>query len=230
MTLAIGALMLPSAIIDALAGVGDWRAFVVSAILTFVVGGALTLGCMSGRRAGLSIEQAFLLTVIAWVALPVVGAVPFMLGDADARPIDALFEAVSGLTTTGSTIFVGLDDLSPGLLLWRALLQWIGGIGIVVFAMAFLPTLQVGGMQLFKSESFDTFGKILPRATEIASSIFSIYLGLTLVCAFVYGSFGMEAFDAVCHAMTTIATGGFSTYDQSFGAFSPAAQYAPCSS
>lgn len=226
MTLALGALMLPPALLDLIADRPDWRAFAVSFVLTTVIGGALTLGCMRGKSAGLSIEQAFLLTVLAWTALPIAGAAPFLLGETNATALDALFEAVSGLTTTGSTVFTDLHELPPGVLLWRALLQWLGGIGIVVFAMVFLPTLQVGGMQVFKSEAFDTFGKILPRATEIATSILSIYLLLTLLCAIVYGGFGMSAFDALCHAMTTIATGGFANYDESFAAFSPQAQYA----
>ncbi|MEM1419925.1 MAG: TrkH family potassium uptake protein [Pseudomonadota bacterium] len=226
MVLALGGFMIVPGILDAIASNPDWRAFGVSAVFTLLVGGALTLGCSTGRSAALTIEQAFLLTVLAWVALPVFGALPFMLGEPNSRAVDALFEAVSGITTTGSTIYIGLDDMPPGILLWRALLQWIGGIGIVVFAMVFLPTLQVGGMQLFKSESFDTFGKILPRATEIASSIFSIYLGLTLACALIYASFGMSAFDALCHAMTTIATGGFANYDSSFAGYGPAIQYA----
>lgn len=225
MVLALGAAMLAPAMLDALYHSPDWRAFLAASTLTCIVGGALTLGCMRGRRAGLSIEQAFLLTVLAWVGLPLFGALPFMLGEPDASLVDAVFEAVSGLTTTGSTIFSSLHDMPPGILLWRALLQWIGGIGIVVFAMVFLPNLQVGGMQLFKSESFDTFGKILPRATEIASSIFSIYFILTGLCAVAYSAFGMRAFDAICHAMTTIATGGFANYDTSMAGFTPGAQY-----
>ncbi len=227
MVLSLGGFMMLPALVDAVAFNPDWRAFLVSAVLTLLVGGALTLGCSTGpRRGGLTLEQAFLLTVFAWVALPVFGALPFMLGDPGVSAVDAIFEAVSGVTTTGATVITGLDAAPPGILLWRALLQWIGGIGIVVFAMVFLPALQVGGMQLFRSEAFETSGKILPRATEIAVSIFSIYLGLTGACALAYGLAGQSAFDAVCHAMTTIATGGFANYDSSFAALSAASQYA----
>jgi trk system potassium uptake protein TrkH len=133
---------------------------------------------------------------------------------------------MSGLTTTGSTVFSGLDGMARGILLWRGILQWLGGVGIIVVAMVFLPELRVGGMQIFRSEGFDTMGKILPRASAIASEITVIYLGLTVVCGLSYLALGMNGFDAVVHSMTTVATGGFSTYDASFGAFSGPLEYA----
>jgi len=148
-----------------------------------------------------------------------------MLGATQAGFTDAFFEAMSGLTTTGSTVFSGLDDLPKGLLIWRGILQWLGGVGIIVVAMVFLPELRVGGMQIFRSEGFDTFGKILPRAGQIATQISGIYVGLTLICALAYLGAGMNAFDATVHAMTTLATGGFANYDASFGAFSGATEY-----
>ncbi len=132
---------------------------------------------------------------------------------------------MSGLTTTGSTVLSGLDELPKGLLLWRGLLQWLGGIGIIVVAMVFLPELRVGGMQIFRSEGFDTMGKILPRATQISSSISTIYVSLTLLCAGSYIATGMNTFDATVHAMTTVATGGFANYDASFGVFGPGTEY-----
>ncbi|MCL4162723.1 UNVERIFIED_CONTAM: hypothetical protein GTU68_055206 [Idotea baltica] len=132
---------------------------------------------------------------------------------------------MSGLTTTGATVFSGLDDLPKGLLLWRGILQWLGGIGIIVVAMVFLPELRVGGMQIFKSEGFDTFGKILPRAGQIATQISGLYVAFTLICTMVYLFFGMDVFDATVHAMTTISTGGFSNYDASFGTFSGPLEY-----
>ncbi|MEM7490657.1 MAG: TrkH family potassium uptake protein, partial [Pseudomonadota bacterium] len=138
---------------------------------------------------------------------------------------DAFFEAMSGLTTTGSTVLTGLDDLPPGLLLWRAMLQWFGGIGVIVVAMVFLPELRVGGMQIFRSEAFDTMGKVLPRAAEISSTISAIYVSITAACAMAYGAAGMSAFDAVTHAMTTVSTGGFANYDASFGAFRGVTEY-----
>ena len=153
-------------------------------------------------------------------------ALPFALGATDSSFTDAFFEAMSGLTPTGATVISGLDYLPDGLLLWRSILQWLGGIGIIVVAMVFLPELRVGGMQIFKSEGFDTFGKILPRATEIAAQVAWLYVGLTGACAVIYIATGMRSFDAVLHAMTTIATGGFSTYDSSFVKFGASTEYA----
>ncbi|NNL73819.1 MAG: TrkH family potassium uptake protein, partial [Silicimonas sp.] len=154
-----------------------------------------------------------------WAVLPIFGAIPLVQGATAASLTDAYFEAMSGLTTTGSTVFSGLDDLPAGLLLWRSMLQWFGGIGIIVVAMAFLPELRVGGMQIFRSEAFDTDGKVLPRAAEIASRISIVYLALTVVCILAYVLSGLTLFNAINHAMTTIATGGFSTHDASFGTY-----------
>ncbi|MGB0958810.1 MAG: TrkH family potassium uptake protein [Halocynthiibacter sp.] len=221
----LGATMLVPMLIDILDGAEHWTVFLVSAILTTLLGGALALSCANGVDEGLNIQQTFLLTTSVWVALPLFGAIPFVIGETDARFVDAYFEAMSGLTTTGSTVFSGLDALPKGLLLWRGMLQWFGGIGIIVVAMVFLPELRIGGMQIFRSEGFDTFGKILPRATEISSRISGIYVLLTFTCAFAYIASGMRTFDALVHAMTTIATGGFANYDASFGAFTPAAEY-----
>ena len=217
--------MAAPAFVDASRGSDNWAAFAVSGGLTVFVGGALAGACRDQRREGLSIQQTFFLTTLSWLALPTLGALPFVFGAPEARYVDGFFEAMSGLTTTGSTVFVDIDALPRSVLLWRGMLQWFGGVGIVVFAMAFLPTLKVGGMQLFKSESFDTFGKILPRAAEIAQSISLIYLALTAACAVAYATTGMDAFDALVHAMTTIATGGFANSDLSFGAYGAAAEY-----
>jgi trk system potassium uptake protein TrkH len=195
-------------------------------LITFLLGALVTLASANSKRSGLSIQQTFLLTTGVWLMLPVFGALPFVFGATEARYVDAFFEAMSGLTTTGSTVFEGLEDLPQGLLLWRGLLQWFGGIGIIVVAMVFMPELRIGGMQIFRSEGFDTFGKILPRATEIASRISVIYLTLTAVCALSYVVLGMDGFDAVVHAMTTVATGGFANYDTSFAVFPPGVEYA----
>lgn len=221
----LGATMLLPMLVDLAEGRGAWSVFLQSALLTMFTGGLMALACSNGVREGLSIQQTFLLTTGVWVTLPVFGAIPFVLGETDARFVDAFFEAMSGLTTTGSTVFSNLDALPKGLLLWRGLLQWLGGIGIIVVAMVFLPELRVGGMQIFRSEGFDTMGKILPRATEISASISTIYVGLTLACALAYAMAGMSIFDATVHAMTTVATGGFANYDASFGAFGPAVEY-----
>ncbi len=221
----LGATMMLPMLVDLAEGREHWPVFVESAVITILTGGLIAVSCANGVREGLTIQQTFLLTTGVWLALPVFGALPFMLGATEARFVDAFFEAMSGLTTTGSTVFSGLDTMPKGLLLWRGILQWLGGIGIIVVAMVFLPELRVGGMQIFRTESFDTFGKILPRATEIASRISVIYVTLTMICALAYVGAGMNAFDATVHAMTTIATGGFANYDASFGAFGPAASY-----
>lgn len=221
----LGLTMLIPFVLDVADGNGHWPVFLESAILTIAVGGMVALACSNGIKEGLTLQQTFVLTTGVWVALPVFGALPFYLGATEATYTDAFFEAMSGLTTTGSTVFSGLETLPRGLLLWRGILQWVGGIGIIVVAMAFLPELRVGGMQVFRSEGFDTMGKILPRATEIAGQISVIYLSLTVLCALLYVIFGMEPFDAIVHSFTTIATGGFSTYDASFGAFSGSLEY-----
>lgn len=222
----LGAAMLVPLLVDLAEGQGHWPVFLHSAIITLLGGVAIALACASGVREGLTIQQTFLLTSSVWVALPLFGAIPFVLGQTDASVVDAVFEAMSGLTTTGSTVFSGLDELPKGLLIWRAILQWLGGIGIIVVAMVFLPELRVGGMQIFKSEGFDTFGKILPRAGQIATQISGLYVAFTLICAMVYLYFGMDVFDATAHAMTTISTGGFSNYDASFATFAGPMEYA----
>ena len=221
-----GLSMLAPLLVDLWDGSPNAAAFGLSAAVSVATGGGLALSCRGARRQGLTVEQTFMLTTSIWAALPLFGALPFMFGAPQARFPDAFFEAMSGLTTTGSTVFSGLDAMPAGTLLWRALMQWFGGVGIIVFAMAFLPALKVGGMQLFRSEGFDTFGKILPRAAEIAASIGWIYVGLTLACAASYAALGMTLFDALCHAMTTIATGGFANYDASFAAFPEGVEYA----
>ncbi|WP_420013818.1 TrkH family potassium uptake protein [Tateyamaria sp.] len=221
----LGVAMILPMLVDLAEGRGHWPIFAECAVITVLTGGAIALSCANGVREGLTIQQTFLLTTGVWLALPIFGALPFFFGATEARFVDAFFEAMSGLTTTGSTVLSGLEELPKGLLLWRGILQWLGGIGIIVVAMVFLPELRVGGMQIFRTESFDTFGKILPRATEIASRISVIYVALTMICALAYLVAGMNAFDATVHAMTTIATGGFANYDASFGAFDPAVSY-----
>jgi trk system potassium uptake protein len=221
----LGASMLVPMAIDLWVGNGDALTFLFSAIVTAMIGGLVSLASSNGVGPRLSVQQIFLLTTGVWVALPIFGAIPFAFGPQDARFVDALFEAMSGLTTTGSTVFTGLDQLPEGILMWRAMLQWFGGIGIIVVAMVFLPELKVGGMQIFRSESFDTMGKILPRAAEIAARIGAIYIGLTAACALAYLGFGMPLFDAISHAMTTLATGGFANSDASFVGFGGGVHY-----
>jgi trk system potassium uptake protein TrkH len=218
-------MMFPMAL-DMSRGNGHAGVFLESALITCLTGSMMYLATRREGARGLTLQQTFLLTSGVWLALPIFGALPFALGATDSSFTDAFFEAMSGLTTTGATVISGLDYLPDGLLLWRSILQWLGGIGIIVVAMVFLPELRVGGMQIFKSEGFDTFGKILPRATEIAAQVAWLYVGLTGACAVIYIATGMRSFDAVLHAMTTIATGGFSTYDSSFVKFGASTEYA----
>lgn len=222
---ALGVTMVLPFAVDLWAGNGEWPVFLESLILTTLIGGVLALACANSAQGGLTLQQTFLLTTGVWAVLPLFGAIPFVIGATEARAVDAIFEAMSGLTTTGSTVFSGLDQLPEGLLLWRSMLQWFGGVGIIVVAMVFLPELRVGGMQIFRSESFDTGGKVLPRAAQIATRISVIYLFLTAWCYVSYILVGMSSFDALNHALTTLATGGFSTHDASFGAFQGSAEY-----
>lgn len=222
----LGLTMIAPMAIDLVDGRGHWPVFAESALITVLVGLMVALSCQNGVREGLSIQQTFMLTSAVWIALPAFGALPFMMGATELRFVDAFFEAMSALTTTGATVISGLDELPRGILLWRGIMQWLGGIGIIVVAMVFLPELRVGGMQIFKAESFDTLGKILPRATQISAQISSIYIGLTLACIATYAALGMDGFDAVVHALTSVSTGGMSSRDASFGAFSGPLEYA----
>ena len=204
---------------------GHWPVFAISAAITIISGGFLALASSNGTHVGLDIQKTFLLTTLVWVVLSIFASIPFLLGYTNAILVDAIFEAVSGITTTGSTVFSDLDKMPKGLLLWRGILQWLGGIGIIVVAMVFLPELRVGGMQIFRAEGFDTLGKILPRATTIAFQISIIYVGITIACGLAYVLAGMSFFDAVVHSFTTVATGGFSNYDKSFSVFSWKVEY-----
>ncbi len=221
----LGVAMVLPMLVDLAQGRGHWHIFLQSSVITTLSGGLIAVSCSNGVKEGLTIQQTFLLTTGVWVALPLFGALPLMMGATELRFVDAFFEAMSGLTTTGSTVITGLDDLPRGILLWRGILQWLGGIGIVVVAMVFLPELRVGGMQIFRAEAFDTMGKILPRATQIASQITVIYVFLTFACMLCYVTLGMSFFDATVHAFTTVSTGGFANYDASFATFSGPAEY-----
>jgi trk system potassium uptake protein TrkH len=214
------AMAIPAAV-DAASGHADWQVFAAAGAVTLFVGICLVLTMRSGWGP-FSVRQGFLLVTMAWVVIALFGALPFAFAGLQLSPTDALFEAMSGVTTTGATVIVGLDAAPPGILLWRAILQWLGGIGIIVMAVAVLPVLRVGGMQLFRVEAFET-DKILPRAAQLAAEISIAYLTLTLLAAILFWSLGMNGFDAVAHAMTSIATGGYSTRDASVGHFDSAA-------
>jgi trk system potassium uptake protein TrkH len=221
----LAAAMLVPAAVDAAVGNPDWQVFMASAAVTLFAGVALAITSRGGDT-NIGTRQAFILTAASWVVIAAFAALPFAFSELELSYTDAFFESMSGITTTGSTVIVGLDFAPPGLLLWRALLQWLGGIGIIVMALSVLPMLRVGGMQLFRMESSDKSDKVLPRAAQIATAIGLIYAALTLICAAFYALSGMSWFDAVAHAMTTLATGGFSTVDQSIGHFDqPAVHY-----
>ncbi len=198
-------------------GYDDWKVFFLCIIITAFFGGALILS-NTGHHFHVTTRQAFLLTNSTWLVLPTFGALPFWFSSLDMSATDSFFESMSGITTTGSTVITGLDYAPAGILLWRAILQWLGGIGIIIMAMSVLPFLKVGGMQIFRTELSED-EKALPRTAKLASSIAVIYVALTGFCAICYMMVGFEIFDAVAHAMTTIATGGFSTFDASFSQY-----------
>ncbi|PCI49281.1 MAG: potassium transporter TrkH [Alphaproteobacteria bacterium] len=219
--LILGAGMLFPALVDVAVDNPDWQVFAICSGFVMFVGGMLFL-TSRGDDKELSIQQAFILTVSTWVVIPVFGALPFVFSDLALSYTDAFFEAMSGLSTTGSTVITGLDGVPPGILLWRAILQWFGGVGIIIMAVIILPFLRVGGMQLFKIGAFDTAEKVLPRAAQLGMAISLLYVGLTIICAVALWSAGMSIFEATCHAFTTIATGGYSTSDGSIGHFNSA--------
>ncbi len=218
-------LMLAPAIVDWSAGNGNAGAFLFSALVSGGIGGAIALATLNGMGGAFDIRQAYLLTAVIWFGVPVFGALPFMLGAPGLHFTEAYFEAVSGITTTGATVIYGLDTLPAGMNLWRGLLNGAGGLGIAFVAMIFLPVMRVGGMQFFRTEGFDTFGKALPRATDIAKQLLGVYLGLIVIAGLTFSAIGMTALDATVNAIAAIATGGFSPRDASFGVYVGAGEY-----
>ncbi len=199
--------------------------FAEASFWTFISTALLTAGCgyalaYYGRGAEqMKSRQLFLLTTLSWLVICIFSALPFWLIVPGSSFANAWFETVSGITTTGSTVYSGLENLPKGILFWRAVLNWIGGIGIIVMALAILPALKIGGMRLFKTESSDTSEKILPRSSSMSAAIGGVYLVLSLVTAIAYYLAGMNGFDAITHMMATVATGGFANYDASFGIY-----------
>ncbi len=192
--------------------------FFGASIVTIVFGALFFLTNIDHDRK-VNLQQAFLLTALSWLSVAVFGSLPFIFSSMEMSITDAFFESMSGITTTGSTIISDLENAPKGILLWRAILQWLGGIGIIVMAITLMPIMNVGGMQLFKISNNDSSEKILPKSKEIALRLIYIYSALTAVCAISYWVFGMGKFDSLTHSMTTIATGGFSNYNQSIGYF-----------
>tara|TARA_Y100000991_G_scaffold114567_1_gene86430 strand:- start:902 stop:2350 length:1449 start_codon:yes stop_codon:yes gene_type:complete len=211
--------MLPSLFISLIAKDGIESAFATGLAATLLAGILLWLPTRHLSR-DLNIRDGFMVTALFWVVLGLFGAIPLWLTpDLPLTPADAIFESISGLTTTGATVITGLDSLPQSLLFYRQLLQWLGGIGIIVLAVAILPMLGIGGMQLYRAESAGPSKdrKLTPRITSTAKALFGIYLLLTVACAASYFAVGMSMFDAICHAFSTVAIGGFSTHDASLG-------------
>ncbi len=194
------------------------HSFLSASFVTVFVGVLFILANLE-KEFKLNLRQTFLFSSLAWIMVALFGSLPFLLATQNFSFSEAFFESMSGITTTGATIISDLDNSPKSILLWRAIMQWLGGIGIVVMAITILPLLKVGGMQLFKMEGPDSTEKILPRTVEVATIIISTYIILTLFCSFFYWFFGMTVFDSLSHAMTTIATGGFSTHNDSIGFF-----------
>ena len=201
---------------------GNLQTFIVSLLVFFIIGALLYFPNSKIKSSDIKSKEGFLIVVLFWLILSLFGSLPFILDkDLSLSFVDALFESISGWTTTGATIIDELENLSPSILIYRQMLQWLGGMGIVILALAILPMLGVGGMQLYKAESTGPIkdNKISPRIAETAKSLWRVYIGLTIACALLYFFAGMSIFDSVAHSFSTIAIGGFSTYNDSIGHF-----------
>jgi len=196
----------------------DWQQFFYSSIVTFFIGLVLFFS-FKKEKIKIDVRQAFVLTLLSWFFIAFFGSIPFVYTSTALNYTDSFFESVSGITTTGATVISNLDNLPEGILIWRSLLQWFGGIGIIVLAIAILPTLQIGGMQLLHMEHDDPYEKTLPKINQFVLEIFLLYIFLSIMCAVLYYFAGMSSFDAIIHAMTTISTGGYSSHDLSFSYF-----------
>ena len=192
--------------------------FFGASIVTIIFGTLFFLSNLDHDKK-LNLQQAFLLTALSWMSIAIFGSLPFVFSSVEFSFVNAFFESMSGITTTGSTIISNLESMPKGILFWRAILQWLGGIGIIVMAITLMPIMNVGGMQLFKISNNDSSEKILPKSKEIALRLIYIYSGLTILCALSYKMLGMNYFDSLTHSMTTISTGGFSNYNESIGFF-----------
>ncbi len=217
-TCAVGFFLFIPLIVEIIYESESWQSYAVPILLYLIVGGSLVI---TNRNVDLkiSLKEAFLITVLSWLLLTFLCAVPFLYTEVNLGIVDALFESMSGVTTTGATTLNNIESLPKGILIWRAFLQWLGGIGIVVIALFILPFLRIGGMQLFHLEGDDPYDKSLPKISSVIKRIFIIYATLTVTLIFLYYICGMMPFDAISHSFTTISTGGFSTYDSSFAFF-----------
>ena len=192
--------------------------FIISGIITITFGILFFLSNIDHLKS-INTQQAFLLTALSWLSIAIFGSLPFFFSELSLSITDSFFESMSGITTTGATILENIEKSPKGILIWRAMLQWLGGIGVILMAITLMPIMNIGGMQLLKVTSYDTSEKILPKSKEVSLRLITVYLSLTALCAVSYKICGMNAFDSITHSMTTIATGGFSNYDQSIGYF-----------
>ncbi len=211
--------MLPSMALAYISQDDCFGGFALSFGITFFISISIFLSCRGIKIKDISIKETFLLTTLTWLSLALVASMPLYFSSLDMSYVDCFFEAMSGVTTTGATIFTDLDNSPKSILLWRATLNWIGGVGVIMLAIAILPMLKIGGMQLFRSESSDKSDKIFPRVQQISKAIGIIYLFLTVICFSCFYYFDMSFFDAFVHALTTVSTGGFSSHDASIGFF-----------
>ncbi len=195
--------------------------FITSGIITITFGILFFLSNIDHLKL-INTQQAFLLTALSWLSIATFGSLPFFFSGLDLSITDSFFESMSGITTTGATILNNIESSPKGILMWRSMLQWLGGIGVILMAITLMPIMNIGGMQLLKISAYDTSEKILPKSKEISKRLITVYIILTFLCAFFYKIFGMNTFDSLTHSMTTIATGGFSNYDQSIGYFNNA--------
>ncbi len=216
--LILSAFMLFPALVDLAKGSHDWKVFAGSQIITAFAGFSLIF-INNQKKFTMTLRETFLLTGVSWLLLATFAAIPFYLAGIKLTYTDAFFEAMSGITTTGATVISGLDHLPHGILLWRAMLHWLGGIGFLIIALAILPLLQISGMQIYKTQSFSDVDKAMPSASQMAITILLIYIIFTILCTALLDLAGMSTFDAICHAMSAVATGGFANYDLSIGYF-----------
>ena len=213
---ALGCMMLIPAMFDLLNNNKEWGIFASTGIISFLMGITIILA-FRNRETKIGSKETFLLSVLSWIFLAAISALPLYLSNLNLSYTDAFFEATSGITTTGSTILTNIEDSSKGILIWRSILQWLGGVGIIVMAVAALPLLHMSGFQLFFSEQAEPSDKLKERVKNLATSIIIIYLIFTFICALLLNIAGMSLFDSICHSMTTIATGGYSTQNNSIG-------------
>ena len=214
----LGCMMTIPTLFDLFSNHNNWSIFASTGIIIFLMGITIILA-FKNKNTKIGNRETFLLSVLSWIFLAGIAALPLYLSDINLSYTDAFFEATSGITTTGSTILVNIENVSKGILIWRSILQWLGGIGIIVMAVAALPLLHMSGLQLFFSEQIEPNDKLKERVNNLAKTIIIIYTIFTLICAILLNITGMSVFDSICHSMTTIATGGYSTKNNSIGYF-----------